>query len=102
VIIYERDFDAEDPQNQGYSLREVDYYAWIPAHFRKAIKDHRLSLRKNLRTGKFELYRKYYMDGREEVIFQDDLEHCLEAAHAEATFFHGPRERDQIGKEADR
>ena len=55
--ICEYEFEREDPNNKGYSLTEVDTYAWIPE--RMGIQSHRLSLRKNLTTGRFEVYRHY-------------------------------------------
>lgn len=42
--ICEHEFEQEDPFNKGYSLQEYDLYAKTG-----------LAIRKNLRTGKFEL-----------------------------------------------
>ncbi len=58
--ICEYSYDREDPNSPGYSLPEVDYYAWIPHDKRGAMPNHRLSLRKNLVTGEWEFYRAYH------------------------------------------
>ena len=59
MIICEYGFDDEDSSNPGYSMLEVDYYAWIPSAMRKTIPNHRLSLRKNLKTNEYEVYRHF-------------------------------------------
>jgi len=56
--------------------------------FWSEVRDHRLSLRKNLKTGRFELYRYYYFTGSEEVIFTGSLEECLKKAEEEWKRFH--------------
>ena len=63
MIVCESEFLVADPENPGYSLMEVDFYAWIPAKARAEEPNHRLSLRKNLRTGEYELYKFYYQGG---------------------------------------
>ncbi|RLG45315.1 MAG: hypothetical protein DRN81_01990 [Thermoproteota archaeon] len=45
-LICEHEFMQEDPMNKGYSLTEYDLYASLG-----------LAIRKNLRTGKFEIIR---------------------------------------------
>ena len=80
MIICEYEFERPDPKNPQYSLVEVDIYGWIPRDFWSEIRDHRLSLRKNLKTGKFELYRHYYAEDYDEVIFTGSLEECLRKA----------------------
>jgi len=45
-------------------------------------------LRKNLKTGRFELYRYYYADGSGEVTFTGSLEECLKRAEVEWKRFH--------------
>jgi len=77
LIICEYGFEEPDPNRPEYSRREVDFYA------RAKGRDHRLSLRKNLRTGKFELYRFYYDRNEEEVIFSGSLEDALKVGHEE-------------------
>jgi len=59
MIICEYGFEAEDSNNPGYSILEVDYYAWIPSAMRKTMPNHRLSLRKNLKTNEYEVYRHF-------------------------------------------
>ena len=61
MIICEKRFEFEDPNNLGYSMLEVDFYASVPTArpSNKGVDSHRLSLRKNLMTGYFELYRHY-------------------------------------------
>jgi len=46
-------------------------------------------LRKNLKTGRFELYRHYYTDGYDEVIFTGSLEECLRKAEEWKRFHFG-------------
>jgi len=77
MIVCEYEFERPDPKNLQYSLVEVDIYGWILKEFWSEVRDHRLSLRKNLKTGKFELYRHYYADDYDEVIFTGSLEECL-------------------------
>jgi len=57
MTICELAFDQPDPYNPKYSLFEFDLYAWINPT--PEMPSHRLSLRKNLETGKFEIYRKF-------------------------------------------
>jgi hypothetical protein len=45
-LICEHEFEQEDPMNKGYSLTEYDLYARLG-----------LAIRKNLKTGKFEIIR---------------------------------------------
>jgi hypothetical protein len=56
--ICEYAFTREDPDNPGYSMHEVDYYAWVPAT-RGSMPNHRLSLRRNLVEKRWEFYRMY-------------------------------------------
>ena len=88
MIVCEYEFERPDPRNPSYSLVEVDIYGWIPREFWSEVRDHRLSLRKNLKAGKFELYRYYYTTGSEEVIFAGSLEECLRKAEEEWKRFH--------------
>ncbi|MCF3652976.1 MAG: hypothetical protein L2C94_002220 [Aigarchaeota archaeon] len=88
MIVCEYEFEKPDTRNPRYSLVEADVYGWIPEEFWDEIRDHRLSLRKSLKMGKFELYRYYYADGSEELIFTGSLEECLRRAEAEWKRFH--------------
>lgn len=68
MIICESGFDVPDfytpPEHMGpdYSLREIDYYSWISLEFQEgidAVRNHRLSLRKNLKENVFEVIRAW-------------------------------------------
>jgi hypothetical protein len=83
MIICEFGFDIPD-KNSNYSLREVDFYAFVPYPVQqKGIKNHRLSLRKNLKTGKFEVYRYYHYEQKEEVVFSGSFKEALNFANKE-------------------
>ena len=58
MYICEYLFDRPDSDNPKYSQHEVDYYAWAVDPTGK-MPSHRLSLRKNLETAKFEVYRRF-------------------------------------------
>jgi len=88
MIVCEYEFERPDPRNPSYSLVEVDFYSWIPREYWSETRNHRLSLRKNLKTGRFELYRHYYVDGSEQVIFTGSLEECLKKAEEEWKQYH--------------
>jgi len=89
MIVCEHGFEEEDPKREGYSRHEVDFYAWIPSKWWSEVPNHRLSLRKNLRTGKFEIYRFFQLTGKERVIFEGELEEALIVANRERNHFHG-------------
>jgi len=109
MTICELMFNAPDPENPDYSLHEVDYFAWVPAG--SPVPNHRLSLRKNLINGAFEVYRRYYErrtivtpsmtiltsddTGMEEVVFSGGFEEALRFADAEYEKFHGKKEPDK-------
>jgi len=97
MIICEFGFEDPDPNNKKYSMREVDYYGWVPYQARQkyGIKNHRLSLRKNLETGKFEVYRYFYDEKREEVAFEGSFEEALEFANKERNKYWGVQEPDK-------
>ena len=104
MIVCENEFKVEDPDNPGYALCEVDFYAWIPANDK--VPNHRLSLRKNLKTGEYELYRHFVRrmmvdfhsvtmitnaddDVQDEVIFKSkDLQAVLDRGKEEWDKFH--------------
>jgi hypothetical protein len=103
MIICELSFDRPDPKTPNYSLEEVDYYAWIPVH--SDIPNHRLSLRKNLVTGAFELYRHFAQRrvliapevlvvtqepyGQDEVCFTGTFQDALDFGNREYQKWHG-------------
>jgi len=107
MIICEYEFLTPDPKNPNYSLCEVDFYAWIPPD--SGFPNHRLSLRKNLKTGEYEVYRRYHQRvvamkrglfmethkdlGIEEVAFKSkSLEEAIIFANKEVRRFHKPSE----------
>lgn len=111
MIVCESEFDEPDPRNPEYSLTEIDFYGWIPLD--SGFPNHRLSLRKNLRTGEYEVYRAYstpkliargglliFTDEpleREEVVFRSkSLREALEFARSEVIRFHGDEEEYEV------
>lgn len=109
MLICELMFDRPDQDNPKYSQHEVDYYAWIPANAQ--VPNHRLSLRKNLETGFFEVYRRFFQrrvvvapnligvtgddTGLEEIAFEGEFEDALEFANNEYKRWHGDNEPDK-------
>jgi hypothetical protein len=69
MIICEFAFNEPNSKRPKYSQYEVDYYAFIPFKMQEKVRNHRLSLRKNLETNEFEVYRFYNDTETEEVIF---------------------------------
>lgn len=93
-------------------MTENDYYAWIPATFK--FPNHRLSLRKNLKTGEYEVFRHYFDrklwskkrltaiygedTDKEDVAFKSkDLEAAVKFANGEWNKYHG----DEVEKSND-
>jgi hypothetical protein len=91
IIICEFGFEDPDNKNPNYSFHEVDFYAFIPYQKQKeyGIKSHRLSLRKNLKTKKFEIYRFYHYTEEEEVVFSGDFKEALKFAYEERKKYWG-------------
>jgi hypothetical protein len=90
MIICELGFEDKDAKNPEYSMREVDFYSHIPYDFiMKGFKNHRLSLRKNLKLNKFEVYRYFYENRKEEVAFSGDFKDALNFANNEWNKFWG-------------
>lgn len=112
MIVCEYDFMMPDRKNADYSQSELDYYAWIPAG--SDLPSHRLSLRKNLITGDYEVYRRFYQQrlvsrgavtvitgddtGQEQVAFKNkDLGAAVSFADGEWKKYHGnDKDPDQI------
>jgi len=111
MIICEYDFEQPDHVCPDYSFAEVDYYAWIPADM--GIANHRLSLRKNLKTKEYEVYRRFSQKrlvsrkrltmitsddtGQEEIAFKSSsLEKAVEFACGEYEKYHGDRMGDKV------
>ncbi len=79
-VVCEHAFEQEDSERPGYSQREVDKYAHTPG---AAPRDqHRLSLRRNLRTRAWEYYVRYHVSGLERVVFSGPLPAVLEWGNA--------------------
>ncbi|MEM2612304.1 MAG: hypothetical protein QXJ45_06760 [Thermoproteota archaeon] len=89
MIICEYGFNNPDKEKPEYSFREVDFYGHIPYKYQIETKNHRLSLRKNLKTGEFELYRYYHHDRSEKVIYSGNLADALAWAFKEKRRFWG-------------
>jgi len=116
MIFCEGEFEQPDPRDPDHSMCEVDFYAWIPyekQHGTEGVPNHRLSIRKNLKRGEYEVYRRYYHPvqftarmeglpvhvlagedtGREQVVFRSkDLQEALDFAVGEWNRFHGTEE----------
>lgn len=67
---------------------EPNFYVWIPAEKEPKFGNHRLTLRKNMDTGKFEVYRSF-RNGTEDVIYEGRFEAALKAGCVEYRKFHG-------------
>lgn len=95
MIICEFSFYIQDPKNLDYAMGEVDIYGSIPPGRDKP--NHRLSIRKNLKTGEFEAYRHYHkpalkiLEGvKESVAFHSSsLEEVVEFTNGEVRRLHG-------------
>jgi hypothetical protein len=59
MIVCETYFEDPDPKRPSYSAAELDFYSHTPFDTREKVPNHRLSLRKNLRTGQYEAFRVY-------------------------------------------
>lgn len=100
MIICPTLFEDPDPHSPDYSLEEVDFYAWIP-YPEKHGGDHRLSLRKNLLTQDFEIYKAYCRTlsapERSEVVFRsNDLRAALDFAASQYRRYHNHDWNDEI------
>lgn len=95
-------FDGEDSNKPGYSLGEVDRYFWIPVKYHAQVPNHRLSMRMNLVSGKFELYRYYYDDQIEEILIEGSLEEVVSQCNLEVKRFHDDfTDLDEVGENND-
>lgn len=115
MIICEYKFDLPDRDNPNYSQAEVDYYSHIP--YGHDIQQHRLSLRKSLKTGNYQVYRAYHQPiavvrrglvvlqgqsaGQISVIFCGSLQDAIDIATREtnkfwAKVFDEERQNDQV------
>lgn len=119
MFVCESEFLIADPKTPNYSMTEVDFYSHIPYGF--DFPQHRLSLRKNLKTGEYEAVRAFQkrtvtikhspltsvlidsgtFTGEETVAFKDkDLSKVLAFLNAEVKKFwgkvHGKWEPDEL------
>jgi len=95
MIICEHIFNRLDPKNPSYSHTEWDFYAWIPA--KSDLPDHRLTLRKNMKTGEYEVYR-YFNDTKvvKVVLKTQSFEEAIRFADEQRRRFHGHWEPSQV------
>lgn len=102
VCAMEMDDRGPNPDNPNYAWWEWDFYHGIPVEKEtERTPNHRLSLRKNLKTGKFEVYRHYaervirplenlVLDTSvNEVVFVGDFIQAFEFANSEVLQYHG-------------
>lgn len=72
----EKEFDTPDSDNPRYSLPEYDFYGHLPARcLKEGEQNHRLSLRKDLKTGLYQIYAHYWRTirhGEYEDIFYEN------------------------------
>lgn len=111
MIVCEYDYLMPDSKDPDYSQSELDYYGWIPAG--SDLPSHRLSLRRNLVTGDWEVYRRFYNQrlvsekqvtmiigddtGQEQVALKTkDLMAAVVFANGECRKYHGERDPDEI------
>jgi len=101
MYICEYEFNDPDPHDPRYSLKEIDWYDLIPQDMRTAIiPNHRLSLRKNMETGEFEVCRHYHDYIKDEVAFSGTLQEAIQFADREWNRYHSryweSKEPDQV------
>jgi len=94
MFICETEFEQPDPKDPDYSLVEIDYYSHIP--YGSNFPQHRLTLRRNMRTGEYEIIRVYH-EKQVEVAFKSKIfRKVLEWANGEVRRFWGQdREPDK-------
>lgn len=100
MYVCEHEFREPDPREPQYSLVNIDFYAWIPPEAQRRVKNHLLSLRKNLSTGEYEVFR-VYSDRTVQVIHRSKtLGEILLKANEEWNKFHegwgGHRDPDEV------
>lgn len=112
MAICEYYFDHPDPKKPNYGSTEWDIYSWIPAH--PDIANHRLSIRKNLLTGEYEVYRHFIQqllvkraagimihnesaEKLDQVAFKNkSLQAILDFTNEECAKYHGESQNDQV------
>jgi len=69
TFVCEYEFSRPDLRNPKYACTEIDLYAHILEDWKQPDFNHRLSIRKNLETQEFEVYRFFLRSRKEEVVF---------------------------------
>jgi len=64
-------FAGEDTDNPNYSFEEFDFYVKIPKN--PEMRNHRLTLHKNLKTGNFEVYRQFMQEHKTTVQIDGEI-----------------------------
>lgn len=88
--ICESEFDCPDPDDPSIYLTEIDIYAWISIVKQQQFKieSHRLSMRKRIATGEYEIYRQFR--DHQEVIFKSkDLKDTCDQINEQWELMHG-------------
>jgi len=92
MIICESEFERLNPKNPDFAAHEVDIYMHIP-YPSSLTQQHRLSIRKNLKTGMFEAYRHYTpqtLQKPDEIMVQNkDLATVIDFTNAQARKYWG-------------
>jgi len=113
VYICEFSLYLLDPKNPDYAMAELDVYGWIPPGLGE--RDHRLSIRKNVKTGKYEVYRRYNqayirsahgltvfhhdeLDEEAVALESGDLREVVDFSNREWRKYHGDPGKDELDK----
>ena len=111
MFVCESEFTQPDRENVNFSFGELDFYSWIPQS--RGESNHRLSLRKNLVTDKYEVYRAFAVTvtrnsstvlmlstqeyGKVAVVFvSDSLQEALDFGDGEVQRFHDHNPHDKV------
>lgn len=88
--ICESEFDTPDPDDPSIYLTEIDIYAWISIQKQREnhVISHRLSLRKRIATGDYEIYRQF-SHSQEVIMKSKDLKAICERINEEWEKMHG-------------
>jgi hypothetical protein len=73
MYVCEYEFVNEDKKHPGYSMTEIDFYAWIPGKFHKEHGNHRLTLWKNHKTNQYELIKVFMNQVIQPIQFQKNV-----------------------------
>jgi len=90
MLLCEREFEQPDPTDPDYSLVEIDYCT---------VHNTRVSLRKNLKRGLYEVYRRDYLQHTETVVYSHPmLEEAVRYAKQLTKYLTGYMPRDRVCK----